>query len=135
MRSSEVILEVEPVDIYSWNTIYREFAKIIGVESTLKIFENYHRTQINFPMRLVSSDHIKQVVLNEYDGTNLKELAMFYGYSERHLRRLLKDEPKDIDPGGDHQQIKEQDLPYIQEIKKQFKNSDLESEKTTKEKE
>lgn len=73
-------------------------------------------------MRLVSSDHIKQVVLNEYDGTNLKELAMFYGYSERHLRRLIKDEPKDIDPGGD--QVQEQDLPYIQEIKKQIRDAE-----------
>lgn len=118
---------MEPVDIYSWNTIYREFAKLIGVESTLEIFENYHGTQINFPMRLVSSDHIKQVVLNEYDGTNLKELAMFYGYSERHLRRLLKDETKEIDLGGD--QVKEQSLPYIQEIKKQLRDSDLENEK------
>lgn len=123
---------MEPVDIYSWNTIYREFAKIIGVESTLEIFENYHGTQINFPMRLVSSDHIKQVVLNEYDGTNLKELAMFYGYSERHLRRLLKDETKEIDLGGD--QEKEQSLPYIQEMKKQLRDLDLENGKMTKEK-
>ncbi|WP_278530623.1 Mor transcription activator family protein [Enterococcus asini] len=118
---------MEPVDIYSWNTIYREFAKLIGVESTLEIFENYHGTQINFPMRLVSSDHIKQVVLNEYDGTNLKELAMFYGYSERHLRRLLKDETKEIDSGGD--QVKEKSLPYIQEIKKRLRDSGLENEK------
>lgn len=124
MRSLEVTLEVEPIDIYSWNTIYRDFAKIIGVESTLEIFENYHGTQINFPMRLVSSDHIKEVVLNEYDGTNLKELAIFYGYSERHLRRLLKDENKNIDLGGG--QVKENDLPYIQEIKKNLRDSDAE---------
>ena len=114
---------MEPVDIYSWNTIYREFAKLIGVESTLEIFENYHGTQINFPMRLVSSDHIKQVVLNEYDGTNLKELAMFYGYSERHLRRLLKDDSENTDSGGG--QISEEDLPYIQEIKKKLRDSDM----------
>lgn len=114
---------MEPVDIYSWNTIYREFAKIIGVESTLEIFENYHGTQINFPMRLVSSDHIKQVVLNEYDGTNLKELAMFYGYSERHLRRLLKVDSENADSGGG--QVNEEDLPYIQEIKKQLRDSDM----------
>ncbi|WP_281738435.1 Mor transcription activator family protein [Enterococcus dispar] len=114
---------MEPVDIYSWNTIYREFAKLIGVESTLEIFENYHGTQINFPMRLVSSDHIKQVVLNEYDGTNLKELAMFYGYSERHLRRLLKDDSENSDSGSG--QVNEEDLPYIQEIKKKLRDSDM----------
>lgn len=118
---------MEPVDIYSWNTIYREFAKLIGVESTLEIFENYHGTQINFPMRLVSSDHIKQVVLNEYDGTNLKELAMFYGYSERHLRRLLKSDSENSDSEGG--QVNEEDLPYIQEIKKKLRDSDLENGK------
>lgn len=124
---------MEPVDIYSWNAVYRDFAKIIGIESTLEIFENYHGTQINFPMRLVSSDYIKQLVLNEYDGTNLKELAMFYGYSERHLRRLLKDVSESSDPGGE--QIKEQDLPYIQEIKKQLGDSDtINGEKIKEEK-
>lgn len=74
-------------------------------------------------MRLVSSDHIKQVVLNEYDGTNLKELAMFYGYSERHLRRLLKDDSENADSGGG--QVNEENLPYIQEIKKKLRDSDM----------
>lgn len=74
-------------------------------------------------MRLVSSDHIKQVVLNEYDGTNLKELAMFYGYSERHLRRLLKDDSENSDSGSG--QVNEEDLPYIQEIKKKLRDSDM----------
>lgn len=114
---------MEPIDIYSWNTIYREFAKIIGVESTLEIFESFHGTQVNFPMRLVSSDHIKQVVNNEYDGTNLKELAIFYGYSERHLRRLLKDDSENSDSGSG--QVNEEDLPYIQEIKKKLRDSDM----------
>jgi len=123
----EVVFDMKPVDIGSWNTIYRDFAKLIGVEATLKLYESYRGLQITMPLRLTSSEQIKQIVHREYNGTNLKELALYYSYSERHLRRLLKDEPKDINPGGG--QVKEQDLPYIQEIKKQFKDSDLESEK------
>lgn len=123
---------MKSVDISSWNQIYRDFAKLIGVEDTLKIYESYRGLQITMPLRLTSSEQIKQIVHREYDGTNLKELALFYGYSERHLRRLLKDKSKDIELGGG--QVKEQDLPYIQEIKKQLMDSDLESGKTTKRK-
>lgn len=40
-------------------------------------------------MRLVSSQHIRHIVETEYDGTNGEEIARFYGYTERHIRRLI----------------------------------------------
>ena len=80
---------MESTDLNSWNDAYRDFAKIIGVDETLKVYQEFRGQQINFPMRLVSSDAIRMLVQNEYNGANLKELAKDYGYSERHLRRAL----------------------------------------------
>lgn len=80
---------MESTDVNSWNDAYRDFAKVIGMDATLKVHQEFRGQQINFPMRLVSADAIRMVVQNEYNGANLKELAKDYGYSERHLRRLL----------------------------------------------
>ncbi|WP_308618573.1 hypothetical protein [uncultured Enterococcus sp.] len=75
-----------------WNEIYQELVKLIGSEHTLLIYQEFHEQQISYPMRLISADAIKRILLNEYDGTNLKKLAKTYGYSERHLQRLLADD-------------------------------------------
>lgn len=43
------------------------------------------------PMRLVSKEYIEEVVKKEYTGKNAQEIAKSYGYSERHIRRLIKE--------------------------------------------
>lgn len=50
-------------------------------------------------MRLISTNSVKKILSKEYDGTNLKKLAKTYGYTERHLQRLLLDskDQRDID--------------------------------------
>lgn len=56
------------------------------------IYKEYRGSQISFPMRLVSSDYIGEIAEAEFTGDNLQELAKRYGYSERHLRRLIKNQ-------------------------------------------
>lgn len=76
-------------DISNWNEIYQELAKLIGTEHTLLIYREFRGQQISCPMRLISSRAMKKNLLKEYDGSNLKKIAKTYGYSERHLQRLL----------------------------------------------
>ena len=45
-------------------------------------------------MRFLNPDMVKQRILEEYDGTNLKQLAVKYSYSEKTLRRLIKESVK-----------------------------------------
>nr|WP_157454438.1 Mor transcription activator family protein [Carnobacterium maltaromaticum] len=73
----------------SWNKVYLELAKLVGEENAIVMYREYRGFQLNMPMRLVSSQHIRHIIEVEYDGTNGAEIARFYGYTERHIRRLI----------------------------------------------
>jgi Mor family transcriptional regulator len=55
------------------------------------MYENYRGLQVTFPTRLFNSDYVKAKIPQEYDGTNIKQLAKKYGYSEKSVRRILKE--------------------------------------------
>ena len=40
---------------------------------------------------------IQQNVIKEYDGTNIAELAQKYDYSEKTIRRMIRDSVEDND--------------------------------------
>lgn len=72
------------------NDIYRDIADEIGVENTLAIYKLFHGTQISFPNRLFSKEYIHNAIINEYNGSNVPQLAQKYNYSERSVWRILK---------------------------------------------
>lgn len=82
-------LEIEKEYI---NGIYKKFADLIGVDGAKLIFKEYRGQQITFPVEFYSKQYIYAQIIEEYDGTNLKKLATKYGYSERTIRRIVKDE-------------------------------------------
>ncbi|MBQ3151619.1 MAG: Mor transcription activator family protein [Clostridia bacterium] len=77
-------------DLCSLNEVYRDIADEIGLENALVIYNMFHGTQISFPNRLFSKEHIHEAILNEYNGSNVSQLAQKYNYSERSIRRILK---------------------------------------------
>lgn len=77
-------------DLSGLNEIYREIANEIGIENTIRIFNLFHGTQISFPNRLFSKEHIHKAILQEYNGKNALQLAQKYNYSERTIWRVLK---------------------------------------------
>lgn len=77
-------------DPYRWSPIYKEFVQLIGVEATVKIYQEFRGCQITFPMRLIDSRSFARIIESEYNGSNLRQLAQGYGYSERHLQRIIK---------------------------------------------
>lgn len=88
---------LEKCDVNLWgndlsvlNEIYREIANEIGIENTIRIFNLFHGTQISFPNRLFSKEHIHKTILQEYNGKNALQLAQKYNYSERSIWRILK---------------------------------------------
>lgn len=68
------------------NGIYKDFAQHMGMDITRKIYRHYKGLQVTFPQRFLSKDYVVQQVNQEYDGSNLKELAGKYGYTERVVR-------------------------------------------------
>lgn len=78
-------------EIELYNDIYKEISEILGLEATLKIYLRFKGQQISFPVRLYNPHLIQQNVIKEYDGTNIAELAQKYDYSEKTIRRMIKD--------------------------------------------
>ena len=84
-------------EIELYNDIYKEISEIVGLEATLKIYLRFKGQQISFPVRLYNPQLIQQNVIKEYDGTNIPELARKYDYSEKSIRRMLKESIGDGD--------------------------------------
>lgn len=79
-------------DFSGLNDIYREIADEIGIENTMRMYNLFHGTQISFPNRLFSKEHIRKAIIEEYNGKNALALAQKYNYSERTIWRILKEE-------------------------------------------
>lgn len=76
------------------NSVYKDINEEFGIDVAMRMYQLYKGTQVNFPMRFLNPDLVKQRILEEYNGKNLKQLAVKYGYSEKTLRRLIKESVK-----------------------------------------
>ena len=72
------------------NEIYAELSDLIGYENTIKVYEQYKGQQINFPVNLYDKTAVKEMIKEQYNGQNAKELARQYNYSERWVRMIVK---------------------------------------------
>ena len=73
------------------NGAYSELANLLGIEAVLKIHSAYRGQQITFPVQLFSKEFLKKQIVDEYNGYNIKQLATKYGYSEKWIRKILKE--------------------------------------------
>ena len=95
MSINETYLEKSDVNLLGnelngLNDVYREIADEIGIENAVAIYRLFHGTQVSFPNRLFSKEHIHNAIINEYNGDNVLQLAQKYNYSERSIWRILK---------------------------------------------
>ena len=74
------------------NGIYETMSEIIGFDNVVKLYENFKGSQINFPTRLFSKEFVLKEALKSYDGSSesINLIATKYSYSERTIRKLLK---------------------------------------------
>ena len=72
------------------NEIYAELSDLIGYENTIKVYEQYKGQQINFPVNLYDKTAVKEMIKEQYNGQNAKELARQYNYPERWVRMIVK---------------------------------------------
>lgn len=78
-------------DFGMFNDVYREIGGELGVDVALKVYQMFKGQQITFPVHLFDSKRIQQTIVDEYDGGNVRELARKYGYSEKTIRRVIKE--------------------------------------------
>ncbi len=83
-----------------YNAVYREICEIIGLDATLKIYLRFKGQQITFPVRLYNPALIQQKIACEYNGENIPELARKYDYSEKTIRRMIRERIDDTTDGS-----------------------------------
>lgn len=72
------------------NGIYLEICEQFGMETTEKLFEMFKGQQITFPVHFYSPAKLHEKIYEEYDGSNIRQLAVKYNYSEKTIRRIIK---------------------------------------------
>ena len=73
------------------NTVYREISEKLGMDTALEIYRMFKGQQISFPVRFFNPIMIQRSIIEEYDGTNARLLAVKYDYSEKTVRRIIKE--------------------------------------------
>ena len=88
--SKEVVQMVE-TNPELLNTVYKEVSEKLGMDAAMEIYRMFKGQQISFPVRFFNPQQIQARIIKEYDGSNIKKLATKYGYSEKTIRRMIKE--------------------------------------------
>ena len=73
------------------NAVYREISEKLGMDTAMEVYQMFKGQQINFPIRFFNPAKIQQIIVREYNGTNIRTLAVKYNYSEKTVRRIIKE--------------------------------------------
>lgn len=85
----EQLLEQAVQDGQMLNSVYKEISEKLGIDAAVELHRLFKGQQISFPVRLLEPEKVQNRITQEYDGTNIRDLANRYGYSEKSIRRIL----------------------------------------------
>ena len=91
LNLSKEVMRMAVNDPELLNSVYKEVSEKLGMDVAMSIYQMFKGQQISFPMRFFNPERIQKIVVQEYDGTNIKTLAIKYGYSEKTVRRMIRD--------------------------------------------
>lgn len=80
---------MKEVDTSGLHGVYKELAEIIGVDAAVAVYNELKGQQVTFPTRLYERNYVIREVNQRYNGSNLKELAKEFGYTERWIRTFI----------------------------------------------
>ena len=83
--------KIEPSDLAG---IYKNLAEVLGIESTIKLHKYFQGQQINLPKKLFTKAYILEQLGSTANNANIKSIAIEYGYTERRLRQIIKENHK-----------------------------------------
>lgn len=72
------------------NSVYREISEKLGMDTAMEIYQLFKGQQICFPIRFFNPARIQKCIVQEYNGSNIRTLAIKYGYSEKTIRRIIR---------------------------------------------
>ena len=73
------------------NSVYKEIADRLGIDTAKEIYQLFKGQQICFPVRFFNPAGMHKIIIKEYNGKNIKTLAVKYNYSEKTIRRIIRD--------------------------------------------
>lgn len=91
LNLSKEVMRMAVSDPELLNAVYKEVSEKLGMDVAMSIYQMFKGQQISFPMRFFNPERIQKIIVQEYDGTNIKTLAIKYGYSEKTVRRMIRD--------------------------------------------
>ena len=91
LKLSKEVMRMAENDPELLNAVYKEVSEKLGMDTAMEIYRMFKGQQISFPMRFFNPERIQKCIVQEYDGTNIKMLAIKYGYSEKTVRRIIRD--------------------------------------------
>ena len=91
MRGVTLLADPKTMKNDCLNGIYSEFANALGMDAAIKIHSLFRGQQVFFPIELFSKEFIRSQIIAEYDGSNIKQLATKYGYTEKWVKKILKE--------------------------------------------
>lgn len=86
------VLRMAERDSELLNSVYKEISEKLGMDTAMEIYQMFKGQQINFPVRFFNPTRIQQIIAKEYDGVNVRTLATKYNYSEKTIRRIVKEQ-------------------------------------------
>lgn len=91
LNLSKEVVQMAQGDPELLNPIYKEISERLGMDIAMDIYQMFKGQQVTFPMRFFNAECIRRIIVQEYDGTNVKKLALKYGYSEKTVRRIVRE--------------------------------------------
>ncbi len=72
------------------NSVYQEICDALGIDAANTIYNMFKGQQISFPLRFYNPQSVRARIAEEYNGSNIRALAIKYNYSERTVRRIVQ---------------------------------------------
>ena len=91
LNLSKEVMRMAENDPELLNAVYKEVSEKLGMDTAMEIYRMFKGQQISFPMRFFNPERIQKIIVQEYNGSNIKTLAIKYGYSEKTIRRIIRD--------------------------------------------
>lgn len=79
------------VDIEALQDFYKGLCELIGVDAMLAVYQHYRGSQLTIPTHLYDRKRASQQVVQKYTGDNSMQLAREYGYSQKWVRKVIRD--------------------------------------------
>lgn len=92
-----IILKEDKICSKDFAGIYSDIADIVGIEGTKKLFSCLKGQQITFPTRLYTQEYVVKEVKRRSKQDSIGKLAVEYGYTEKWVRKLIKQEEVELD--------------------------------------